>query len=140
MNRPLLLENLNPDPAIGVYPPTLPVEIVLKTATIREICESYGLSKEDWDNLRAREDFRADVLRYKEIVKIEGMSFKLKAMLQSEELLKTSWQMIHKQDGSVPPAVRADLIKATWRIAGLEPDKNSGNGSGQTALQININL
>ena len=139
MNRPLLLENLNPDPAIGAYPPTLPVEIVLQTATIKEICISYGLTKDDWDNLRAREDFRADVARYKELVKTEGMSFKLKAMLQSEELLKTSWQMIHKNDGSVPASVRADLIKATWRIAGLEPDKNAGGGSG-TSLQIQINL
>ena len=139
MNRPLLLKDVSPDPAIGAYPPTLPVEIVLQTASLQEICQSYGITKLEWDELRVREDFRADVARYKELVKTEGMSFKLKAMLQSEELLKTSWQMIHKNDGSVPASVRADLIKATWRIAGLEPDKNAGGGSG-TSLQIQINL
>ena len=139
MNRPLLLKDVSPDPAIGAYPPTLPVEIVLQTASLKEICQSYGITKLEWDELRVREDFRADVARYKELVKTEGMSFKLKAMLQSEELLKTSWQMIHKNDGSVPASVRADLIKATWRIAGLEPDKNSG-AAGGTSLQIQINL
>lgn len=139
MNMPPLIENLSPDPAIGAYPPTLPVELVLKTASIQEICESYNITEDQWEELRHRPDLRADVMRYKEIVKTEGMSFKLKAMLQSEELLKTSWQMIHDKNGGVPATVRADLIKATWRVAGLEPDK-SGASTNQTALQINIHM
>lgn len=139
MNLPVRFEKTNPDPAIGAYPPTLPVELVLKTASIQEICESYGITEDEWNELRARPDLRADVARYKEMMKVEGMSFKLKAQLQSEELLKTSWQMIHAKDFNVPASVRADLIKATWRVAGLEPDKNAGGGN-QTALQININM
>ena len=139
MNMTITIENVLPDPAIGAYPPTLPVEIVLKTATLQEICEAYGISEDEWNELRVRPDFRADVARYKELVKNEGMSFKLKAQLQSEELLKTSWQMIHAKDGSIPASVRADLLKATWRVAGLEPSKNDGGNNG-VALQINIDM
>jgi hypothetical protein len=69
----------------------------------------------------------------------EGMSFKLKARLQAEEMLKKVWRMVHTNDGSVPPAVKADLIKFMIRAAGYDGSADK-NGSNQQALQININL
>jgi hypothetical protein len=66
------------------------------------------------------------------------MTFKLKARAQAEELLTTSWMLIH--DSAVSPAVKADLIKSTVKWAGLEPKgevTNEGNGGG---VRININL
>jgi hypothetical protein len=53
-------------------------------------------------------------------VKKEGMSFKLKARLQSEALLETSWRLIHAPSSEVPPAVKAKLMEATWRMAGFD--------------------
>lgn len=126
------------NPAELGYPPLLPVEIVLKTASIKDLCASYGLSKADWDELKDNVAFRAHVEHLLKEVKKHGMSFKLKAMLQSEELLKTSWTIIHDQDA--PHNVRADLIKNTWKVAGLDAsrDQNGGAGIGGAGLQINI--
>lgn len=127
------------NPAELGYPPTLPVEVALRTAPIASICQAYGLSKEDWDELRCDPMFVADLKSVVAQLKKEGMSFKLKARLQSEELLKTSWQMIHAPGDEVPPSVKADLLKFTVRCAGLENDPKSAASIG-TALQININL
>lgn len=128
------------DPARLGYPPTLPLEIALRQATPREICEGYGIDRPTWDALRHDEGFIAAVAGYAEELKKDGMTFKLKARLQAEELLKTSWHIT--QDKEQPAAVRADLIKFTIRAAGLDGSKDQAASAGGvgTALQININL
>lgn len=140
MNYPATTATLNPEnPAeIGTYPPTLPIEIALRTAPLPEICAAYGISHEEWLTLRSDPVFMRDLTAAVELVKKEGMSFKLKAQLQSDELLKTSWGMIH--DKEMPASVRADLIKFTVRAAGLAEPADKHNGGPQNALQININL
>ena len=129
------------DPAEIGYPPTLPIEIALKTAPLKTICEAYGLTQEDWERLRHDPVFIADLRAAVEEVKKDGVSFKMKARLQSEELLKTSWQLIHSRNDDVPPSVKADLIKFTIRAAGLDGSKDQASSAvANTALQININL
>ena len=129
---------INPNnPAEIGYPPTFPIEVALRVAPIKDICAAYNLSEEDWGHLRRDPVFVSDLKKAVDMVKQEGMSFKLKARMQSEELLKTSWQMIHDQE--VTPAVRADLLKFTVRCAGLEAGPKDQQGSGNT-LQIQINL
>lgn len=129
------------DPSELGYPPTLPVEIALRVAPIQDICAAYGISKEQFAELRHDPLFVADLKRAVEMVKQEGMSFKLKAQLQSDELLKTSWTMIHDRSGEVPPSVKADLLKFTIRAAGLDGSKDpSANGGKGPSLSIQINL
>jgi hypothetical protein len=67
------------------------------------------------------------------------MSFKLKARLQAEELLKTSWRLIHAPAEEVPSSVKADLLKATMRWAGYDIKEQAVAGGGN-ALNIQINL
>jgi len=138
---PMIIHEPSKDPALGAYPPTLPVEIALRTATIPELCTEYNLTREQWNALRLREDFRAEVKAWVEKLKEEGMSFKAKAQLQAEQLLITSWKMIHG-GAEVPPTVKADLIKFTIRAAGLDGSASGQQGGGfnQTAFQITINL
>ena len=124
---------------IGTYPPTLPIEIALKVAPIKDICEAYGLSHEQWAELRLNPVFQRDLAAAVELVKKEGVSVKLKAQLQCEELLTTSWSMIHDASGAIPASVRADLIKHTFRVGGLvEPPQASA--ANVPALNIQINL
>lgn len=139
MNVPALTGS-NRDPAhIGGYPPTLPVEIALRVAPLREICEAYGIDKDQWAALRKDPVFQRELAAAIDHVKKEGASVKLKAQLQCDELLKTSWTMIHDSSGGIPPSVRADLIKHTFRVAGLiEPP--SGTGNALPAMNIQINL
>lgn len=129
------------DPSELGYPPTLPIEIALRVAPLADICAAYGISKEDFAVLRHDPVFVADLKRAVELVKKDGMSFKLKAQLQSDELLKTSWKMIHDNSGEVPPSVKADLLKFTIRAAGLDGSKDpSANGQAGPSLSIQINL
>lgn len=107
---------INPtDPARLGYPPTLPVEIAMRTSGTRAVCESYGITEEEWELIRHDPTFLSDLQRAADMLKEEGMSFRVKAKLQSEELLKTSWRMIHNPN--TPPSVAADLIKSTARWA-----------------------
>lgn len=129
----------NRDPAAIGWPPTLPIEIALKTAPMGEIREAYGYTPEEWMRLKDNPDFLADLSAAVLMVKKEGMSFKLKAKLQAEELLKTSWRLIHAPSAEVPSSVKADLLKATMRWAGYDV-KEAAVAQGGNALNIQINL
>lgn len=129
------------DPTLLVYPPTFPVEIALRTAPLRVICENYDISHEAWMELRVHPVFQADLRAAQELLKQEGMGFVTKARLQAEELLTESWKMIHNT--LTPPTVRADLIKFTIRAAGLDQSakaQGAGSGGGGNNLNIQINL
>jgi hypothetical protein len=127
------------DPASLTWPPTLPVEIALKTAPMNDIRDAYGYTPEEWMRLKDNPHFLADLAAAVQMVKKEGASFQLKARLQAEELLKTSWRLIHAPADEVPSSVKADLIKATARWAGYDNRESSG-GSGAPSFAIQINL
>lgn len=126
------------DPAELGWPPTLPIEIALKTAPLEDIRVEYGYSPAEWLALRDNPQFLKDLTAALAMVREEGMSFKLKARLQAEELLKSSWRLIHAPKEEVPSSVRADLIKATMRWAGYDAKENTGGGGNQLAIQINL--
>lgn len=132
------------DPAELGWPPAFPIELALRVAPVKEICEAHGITKAEYDALRQDEGFLSVMSGYAKMLREQGTSFKLKAQLQSEELLKTSWAIIHAVD--TPAAVKADLIKHTIRFAGLDASieqraQAAGIGGGNTAnFQINLNL
>jgi hypothetical protein len=88
--------------------------------------------------------FNADPIFLKKVeiyrveVRDKGMTFKLKARAQAEELLTTSYLLIH--DPAVSPAVKADLIKSTVKWAGLEPKDTVQDMGGGGGVRITINL
>jgi hypothetical protein len=105
--------------------------------TAAEVITRHGISTNELLVFQADPVFRIKIKGYREEIKTKGMTFKLKARAQAEELLTTSWLLIH--DPSVAPSVKADLIKSTVKWAGLEPKSepeiNTGNG-----VSITINL
>lgn len=124
------------DPAIFGFPPTLPIELALGDMPRNEILKAYEITPAYWDVLRNNVTFRKALSDAVEKLQREGMSFRVKAQMQSEALLETSFKMIH--DKNVPHNVRADLIKTTYKVAGLEPKESASAAVG--ALQINIHL
>lgn len=125
------------DPSQIGWPVTLPIEIALRTAPNDEIRQAYGYSPVEWAALKDDPRFLADLAKAVEVVSKEGMSFKLKAQLQAEEMLKESWRLVH--DPNCPATVRADLIKATARWAGYDVKDQAAGGSAPTlAIQINL--
>lgn len=126
------------DPARLGYPPTFPIEIALRTSSTRAICEEYGITEEEWDRIRFEPLFLDDLARAVEMLKTEGMSFKLKARLQAEEVIKTNWRLIHDPD--VPASVRAQQINATVRWAGYDTPPSKDGPAAGNGFSININL
>lgn len=126
------------NPALKGYPASLPLEIALKTAPLKDICAAYEIDRDQFQQLLENPTFVADLAAANELVAKEGMSFKLKSRMQAEELLKTSWQMIHSAD--TPPSVKADLLKATVRWGGLEQDAKASSAQQGNTLAIQINL
>jgi hypothetical protein len=75
---------------------------------------------------------------FREEVRTKGLTFRVKARAQAEELLKTSWILIH--DPIVSPAVKADLIKSTVKWAGLDTTPAGENANSAGGVTITINL
>ncbi|MEN6644279.1 MAG: hypothetical protein ABFE08_17710 [Armatimonadia bacterium] len=82
--------------------------------------------------------FLKKVEHYREEVRDKGLTFRMKARAQAEELLVTSWTLIHSAD--VSAAVKADLIKQTVKWGGLEPKNDAEvNAGGGVKITINLN-
>jgi hypothetical protein len=128
------------DPSELGWPASLPIELALRVASPKEICEAHGVSHAEWTRLRYDPGFQQVVQGYVELLKKDGMSFRLKAQLQAEELLKVSWELIHGKE--TPAVVKADLIKHTTKVAGLDAslDQKNGGVGNQNNFQIVLNL
>lgn len=130
------------DPTSLTWPPTLPIELALKTATPDDIRREYGYSQAEWAALPGNPVFLKDLAAACEMVRQEGMSFKLKAKLIAEENLKEVFKLT--RDEKCPPAVRGKLIELTARWAGFDPRTNGEGADGgpvsANTLNIQINL
>jgi hypothetical protein len=106
--------------------------------TLDEIKQRHRITSSDLLVFNKDPVFLKKVEHYREEIREKGLTFKLKARAQAEELLTTSWGLIHSAD--VSPAVKADLIKSTVKWAGLEvrTDENTGGVAG--GVRININF
>lgn len=127
------------DPAKVAWPASLPIELALKTAAPQDLKDHYGFNDEEWTALRQNPVFIKELTDACDLVKQEGMTFRLKARLQAEALLETSWRLIHAPGSEVPANVKADMIKTTFRVAGFDNKEGVQGGNG-TALNIQINL
>ena len=140
MNALATLPFESKDPTSLVWPPTLPIELALKTATPQELRVEYGYSDAEWEALRHNAVFLRELAGACELVRQEGMSFKLKAKLIAEENLKMTWKLIHGDAGLVPAAVKAKLIELTARWAGYDDKPAAGGPVNANTLNISINL
>jgi hypothetical protein len=120
------------------FDPRIPYELALDVSTPSEVFAKYGHDIETAKALIALPAFIATVKKYREELSVSGVTFRLKAKIQAEDLLTHSYVLA--TDPEVPPAVRADLIKWTAKMAGLEPsekDKGMGGGTG-AGFTLNI--
>lgn len=103
-----------------------------------ELLDRHEYDASDLLTFKNDANFLKKVDAYREEVRTKGLTFRVKARAQAEELLRTSWILIH--DPIVSPAVKADLIKATVRWGGLEtpPKEEGGGGAGGVTITINL--
>jgi hypothetical protein len=107
--------------------------------TMQEVMTRHKIDANDVLVFNADPVFLKKVEHYRGEIREKGITFKLKARAQAEELLTTSWMLIH--DPGTSPAVKADLIKSTVKWAGLEPKGDVAvDGAGGGGVRITINL
>lgn len=135
----IALPNTQPiDPSEIGWPPTLPLELALKQAPVKDICLSYGLGKSDWDRLRNDENFIRALEEATNMLQQEGASFKAKLRAQAEGILPQNWALIHGAEDKVPANVKAQLIMFTIRAAGL--DASIEQKAKAAGIQNNANI
>lgn len=103
-------------------------------STVPVLLKEYGFAAADLKAFSQEPLFIQRVEHFQTQLKERGFTFKLKAQAQAELLLDTSWDVIHGID--VSPAVKADLIKWTAKMAGFEPTKETLGGD--QGVKINI--
>lgn len=106
--------------------------------TLPDILSDHGLTPFDLQDFNTDPVFTKKVDGFRDDIKNKGLSFKLKARVQAEQLLETSFALIHHPD--ISPAVKADLIKSTVKWAGLEPRGSEEVSGGTGGVTITINL
>lgn len=106
--------------------------------TLTDIAARHRVTATDLHRFKADKTFTRQVDSYREEIRDKGLTFRVKARAQAEELLTTSWLLIHNED--VSPSVKADLIKSTVKWAGLEVKGTEDNGAGNAGVSITINL
>jgi len=104
---------------------------------IPDILQRHNFTTADLLKFNSDPVFLKKVEAYRVEIKDKGITFRMKARAQAEELLTTSWILIHSPD--VSPAVKADLIKSTVRWAGLESKAEVDTGA-TGGVRITINL
>lgn len=110
------------------FDPRIAYEIALGVDQPWAVFGKYGVAEEQAAALSTNPAFMATVAKYQEELLASGVSFKLKAKIQAEDLLTHSYLIA--TDPEAPMSVRADLIKWTARVAGLEPKEEKGSGAG----------
>ena len=103
-----------------------------------EVFTRHKISVDDMLKYNKDPIFLKKVERLRTDVREKGMTFKLKARAQAEELLTTSWTLIHSPE--VNAAVKADLIKSTVKWSGLEPKNDNIVNGDNGGVRITINL
>lgn len=127
----------NPVDALPVmWQNTLVIDVALGV-DYDTICEAYGLQYPQLQQIMEEPGFKNRLGKLRDDMAKEGVSFRMKAQMQAEEYLKTSFQMVHNED--IDPKVRAKLIGDTVRWAGFDTAANAEAAAG-SGISVTINL
>lgn len=120
--------------------PSLQASLVMDVALgvdDETIMEAYGFQAHQLEHIKHTPLFQAELKRVTKQLNEDGASFRLKAAIQAEAMLDTSWSIVHNAE--TPRHVAADLIKATVRWAGHDGGNAQAAAAG-AGFSININL
>lgn len=118
------------------FDPRLAYELALELDSPAAIFARYGYDTDGIRHLLSHATFKSTLQKYKEEIREGGVSFKLKAKIQAEDLLTHSYALA--VDPQTPASVRADLIKWTAKVADLEPKQDKNAVQAGQGFQLNI--
>jgi len=126
------------NPAELGFPLMLVYELALAESPVKDICEAWGLTKDALTSLIQHPRFVATYDKACEDLLDPEMAIKIKAMMVSEEGLKTVFTIM--QNSEVAPAVRLDAVKLANAMAGIGQKGSEAAGGGGSHFSINIDL
>ena len=103
------------------------LDVALGLDSTEDILRKYNVSPQQYEQWSKHPLFQRAVVEYQQQARDSGVSFKLRARIQAEDLLNVSYKLIYNPD--VPAAVRADLIKWTAKMGDLEPSSKEGSNA-----------
>lgn len=125
------------NPAKKGWSAALVVDMALGTSD-DVLCDTYDMQHHELQWIKDDPGFILQLAAIQKELDKEGVSFRMKARLQAEELLATSWALIHSP--ATPATVKAGLIKDTVRWAGWDaPPQEGGAGRGGFSVSIILN-
>lgn len=104
---------------------------------LEDLLERHDITASDLGKYLSNPVFRDDLIHLRDEVREKGLTFRVKARTMAEEMLKTTWQIVH--DPAASYAVRADLIKSTVEWAGLKPKTDAVDAAG-SGVKVVINF
>lgn len=114
----------------------LACELALGMEEPGAIFAQYGYNEDQALALMEAPGFAATLSRIGKEVKESGLSFKLKARAQAEELLGHSFEIA--TDPLAPTSERVKLIQWTAKVAGYEPKEGKEEGRAGGGLNLTI--
>jgi len=105
--------------------------------TLQDLVTRHDLTPLQLEKQLSNAVFRAELTKLREEVRDKGLTFRVKARAMAEEMLKTTWQLVHDPTASF--AVRADLIKSVVEWGGFKPKAdNAAVSDGGVKVIINF--
>lgn len=119
-----------------VFDPKFAFEVALKYEPLHLTMERFGVEPEQMQMLMRFRPFLLAVKNFQREIAEQGITFKAKARLLSEDLLETTYLMV--RDAEIPASVRMDGIKSVVRWAELDGDARREAQGTQFNIQINL--
>ena len=110
-----------------------------KTKMIEQVVEENNITLDDLASYMNDPSFGASMEAWREDIRENGMTFKMKCQAQAEAMLPVAWSMVN--DPKTGASVRADIIKSVVRWAGLDFNPKAADintGGGQPSIIINM--
>lgn len=128
---------INPEnPGEASFPHKLPIELAMGLNPIKDICASYGLTKDDLEAIYLIPQFQA-LYEWANDIKTEPNGvFRLQMVMMSDDIAKTIWIAMTDPEGGMGLRLRSAELAA--KLGGLEAPKAPPTVADSEKFAINI--
>lgn len=128
---------INPDnPGEASFPHKLPIELAMGLNSTKEICDAYGLTRDDLIAIYDIPQFRA-LLDWAKETKMEPNGiFRLQMVMMSDDIATTIYLAMTDKEGGIGMRLRAAELAA--KLGGLEAPKQQPAAGDSEKFAINI--
>lgn len=126
------------NPGEASFPHKLPIELAMGLNPVKDICEGYGLTRDDLIAIYEIPQFRA-LLEWAQEVRLEPNGiFRLQMVMMSDDIAKTIFIAMTDAEGGMGLRLRAAELAS--KLGGLEAPKQPPASENSDRFTISINF